>query len=67
MCSGKNGLGGNLVTSTDSRLRVLWIGVGDSVRTDPIINVGLTGQLINGNGGSSRWVRSISEKVWLVL
>ena len=63
MCSGKNGLGGNLVTSTDPRLRVLWIGVGDSIRMDPIINMGLTGQLINGNGGRSYWVRSISEMV----
>jgi hypothetical protein len=67
MCLGKNGLGGNLVISTDPGLRVLWIGVGDSVRTDPVINMGLTGWLINGSGRSSRWVRSISEMVRLVL
>jgi hypothetical protein len=61
MCLGKNGLGGNPVTSTSPRLRVLWIGMGDSVRVDPVINMGFTGRLIKGNGGSSRWVRSISE------
>jgi hypothetical protein len=63
MCSGKNGLGGNPVTSTAPGLRVLWIGVGDSVQTDSVINVGLTGWLINGNGRSSCWVRSVSEMV----
>ena len=64
MCSGKNGLGGKPVTSTAPGLRVLWTGLGDSVRIDPAIIVGLTGRLRNGNGGSSRWVRSISETVW---
>jgi hypothetical protein len=67
MCLGKNGLGGNLVTFTTPGLRFLCIGVGDSIRVDPVINVGLIGRLINGNGGSSYWVRSISETVWLVL
>jgi hypothetical protein len=63
MCLGKNGLGGKPVTSTAPGLWVLWIGVGDSVRTDPMIDVGLTDQLRNSNGGRSRWVRSISEMV----
>jgi hypothetical protein len=67
MCSGKNGLGGKLVTSTAPGLQVLWIGLGNSVRTDPMIIVGLTDQLRNSNGGSSRWVSSVSEMVWLVL
>jgi hypothetical protein len=67
MCLGKNGLGGNLKISTDPGLWVLWIGVGDSVRMDPVINMKLTGWLINSNGGRSRWVRSVSETVWLVL
>jgi hypothetical protein len=64
MCSGRNGLGGNPVTSTAPGLRFLWIGMGDSVRTDPMISVGLTDRLINGNGGRSHWVRSVSEMVW---
>jgi len=64
MCSGKNGLGGKLVIFTAPGLQVLWIGVGDSVRTDPVIDVGLTDRWIKGNGGSSHWVRSISETVW---
>jgi hypothetical protein len=64
MCSGKNGLGGKPVISTASGLRVLGIGLGDSVRTDPVIIIGLTGRLRNGNGGSSHWVRSVSETVW---
>ena len=64
MCLGRNGLGGKLVISTAPGLRVLWIGMGDSVRTDPVIDVGLTDQWIKGNGGSSRWVRSVSETVW---
>jgi hypothetical protein len=64
MCLGKNGLGGKPVISTAPRLWVLWIGAGDSVRTDPIIDVGLTDRWIKGNCGSSRWVRSISEMVW---
>jgi hypothetical protein len=38
--------------------------MGDSVQTDPVINVGLTDRLIKGNGGSSHWVRSASETVW---
>jgi hypothetical protein len=42
MCSGKNGLGGKPVISTAPRLRVLWIGAGDSIRIDPVIDVGLT-------------------------
>ena len=67
MCSGKNGLGGKPVTSTAPRLRVLWIGTGDSVRTDPVIIVGLTGRWIKGNGRSSYWVRSVSEMVWSIL
>ena len=54
MCSGRNGLGGKPVTSTAPGLRVLQIGSGDSVRTDPVIVIGLTGRLRNGNGGSSR-------------
>ena len=64
MCSDKNGRGGKPVISTAPRLQVLWIGAGDSVRTDPVIDVGLTDRWIKGNGGSSRWVRSISEMVW---
>ena len=64
MCSGKNGLGGKPVTSTAPGLWVLQIGSGDSVLTDPVIVVGLTGQLRNGNGGSSCWGRSVSETVW---
>jgi hypothetical protein len=64
MCSGRNGLGGKLVTSTTPGLWVLRIGSGDSVQTDPVIIVGLTGRLRNGNGGSSRWGRSVSEMVW---
>jgi hypothetical protein len=64
MCSGKNSLGGKLVISTAPGLQVLWIGAGDSVWTDPVIDMGLTDQWIKGNGGSSRWVRSISEMVW---
>jgi hypothetical protein len=67
MCSGKNGLGGKPVISTAPGLQVLWIGAGDSIQTDPVIIVGLTNQWRNGNGGSSHWVRSISEMVWLVL
>ena len=67
MCLGRNGLGGNLVTFTEPGLQVLWIGAGDSIRVDPIINMGLTDRWINGNGRRSRWVRSISEMVWLVL
>ena len=61
MCSGKNGLGGKLVTSTAPELWVLRIGSGDSVRTDPVIVIGLTGWLRKGNGGSSHWGRSVSE------
>jgi hypothetical protein len=53
MCSGKNGLGGKPVISTAPGLRVLWIGAGDSVRIDPVIDVGLTDRWIKGNGGSS--------------
>jgi hypothetical protein len=64
MCSGRNGLGGKPVTSTTPGLRVLRIGSGDSVRTNPVIIVGLTGRLRNGNGGSSHWGRSVSEMVW---
>ena len=64
MCSGKNGLGGKPVISTAPGLQVLCIGSGDSIRTDPVIIVGLTGWLIKGNGGNSLWVRSISEMVW---
>ena len=64
MCSGRNGLGGKPVTSTAPGLRVLRMGSGDSVRTDPVMVVGLTGQLRNGNGGRSHWVRSVSETVW---
>ena len=64
MCSGRNGLGGKPVTSTAPGLRVLRMGSGDSIRTDPVMVVGLIGRLRNGNGGSSRWVRSISETVW---
>ena len=64
MCSGRNGLGGKPVTSTAPGLRVLRMGSGDSVRTDPVMVVGLTGRLRNGSGGSSRWVRSVSETVW---
>ena len=64
MCSGRNGLGGKPVTSTAPGLRVLRMGSGDSVRTDPVMVVGLTGRLRNGNGGSSRRVRSVSETVW---
>jgi hypothetical protein len=67
MCSGKNGLGGKPVTSAAPGLWALWIGVGDSVQTDPVIIVGLTDRWRNGNGGRSRWVRSISETVWSVL
>jgi len=64
MCLGKNGLGGKPVISTAPELQVLGIGSGDSVQTNPVIIVGLTGRLRNGNGGSSRWGRSISETVW---
>jgi hypothetical protein len=64
MCSGRNGLGGKPVTSTAPGLQVLRMGLGDSVQTDPVMVVGLTGRLRNGNGGSSRWVRSVSETVW---
>jgi hypothetical protein len=64
MCSGRNGLGGKPVTSTAPGLRVLQIGSGDSIRTDPVIVIGLTGRLRNGNGGSSYWGRSVSETVW---
>jgi len=64
MCSGKNSLGGKPVISTAPGLQVLWIGAGDSVRTDPVIDVGLTDRWIKGNDGSSRWVRSISKTVW---
>jgi len=53
MCSGKNGLSGKLVTSTAPGLWVLWIGAGDSDRTDPVINVGFTDRWMNGNGSSS--------------
>jgi hypothetical protein len=67
MCSGKNGLGGKPVTSTAPGLWVLWIGAGDSVQTDPVINVELTDWWTKGNGGSSYWVRSVSEMVWSVL
>jgi len=67
MCLGKNGLGGKPVTSTAPRLCVLWIGSSDSIQTDPVIIVGLTNRWRNGNGGSSCWVRSVSEMVWLVL
>ena len=42
------------MTSTTPGLQVLRIGSGDSVQTDPVIVVGLTGRLRNGNGGSSR-------------
>jgi len=64
MCSGKNSLGGKPVTSTAPGLWVLRMGSGDSVRTDPVMVVGLTGRLRNGTGGSSCWVRSVSETVW---
>ena len=64
MCSGRNGLSGKPVTSTAPGLQVLRMGSGDSVRTDPVMVVGLTGQLRNGKGGSARWVRSVSETVW---
>jgi hypothetical protein len=64
MCSGRNGLGGKPVTSTAPGLRVLQIGLGDSILTDPVIIVGLTGRLWNGNGGSSHWGRSVSKMVW---
>jgi hypothetical protein len=67
MCSGRNGLGGNPVTSTAPGLWLLWSGTGDSVRVGPVVHVGSTGWLINGIGERSRWVRSISEMVWLVL
>ena len=67
MCSGKNGLGGKLVTSTAPGLRCLWIGLGDSDQVDPVIQVGSTGRLRKGNGGRSRCVRSGSETVGLVL
>jgi hypothetical protein len=53
MCSGENSLGGKPVTSTAPGLWFLWIGTGDSVQTDPMINVGLTDQLMKGNGSSS--------------
>ena len=39
------------MTSTAPGLQVLRIGSGDSVQTDPVIVVGLTGRLRNGNGG----------------
>jgi hypothetical protein len=64
MCLGKNGLGGKPVISTAPGLRVLWIGVGDSIQMDPMIDMGLNDRWIKGNGRSSRWVRSISEMVW---
>jgi len=63
MCSGRNGPGGNPVISTGPGLWLLWIGTGDSIRVTPVIHVGSTGWLINGIGGRSCWVRSVSETV----
>ena len=67
MCSGKNGLGGNPVTSIASGEWFLWVGTGDSDRVVPIIQLGLMGHWMKGSGGRSRWVRSVSDTVWLVL
>ena len=53
MCSGRNGLGGNPVTSMAPGLRLLCNGTGDSARIDLVVHVGSTGQLINGIGGRS--------------
>jgi hypothetical protein len=64
MCSGKNGLGGKPVISTAPGLQVLGSGLGDSVRTDPGIIVGLIGRWMKGIGSNSHWVRSVSETVW---
>jgi hypothetical protein len=53
MCSGRNGLGGNPVTSTAPGLRLPCTGMGDSVQIGLADHLGSTGRLINGIGGRS--------------
>jgi hypothetical protein len=67
MCSGRNGLGGNPVTSTALGLQLLCSGIDDSIWVDLAIHVGFTGCWMNGIGGRSHWFRSVSEMVTLFL